>query len=250
MNGLTAADYADTGQWRLIVKVRANGISAFIENTIHTDLEPQLLFSIEWEANDGNLLRNIENAVYDHPRVLDDFSACVIVYDPKTLFMPTEVMEETEGAEETVYTAIYDADPAEVMVDVDADLSAAHCLARGLKGFLNRTFPGAKIESNLMNKVRRFRKENQGVKMYVDVRDREADFVMLDGRNLISASTHPTGAASDVAYHAFNIIDVYGLQPTSTPIVFSGAGVTDELKEIISKLKPGEAIFPKSPSEY
>lgn len=248
MNGLTAADYADTGQWRLIVKVKASGISAFIENTIHTDLEPQLLFATEWEANDGNLLQNIENAVYDHPRVLDDFSACVIVYDPKTLFMPTVVMEETEGAEETVYTAIYDADPAEVMVDVDSDLTAAHCLARGLKGFLNRTFPGAKIESNLMNQVRRLRLGNEGVRLYVQVRETESDFILLDSHNLLSASTHPVNGATDVAYHAFNIMDVYGLRPLSTPIVLSGNGVTDELRLIFSRLQHGETVSLKSKS--
>ena len=246
MNGLTAADYADTGQWRLIVKVRADGISAFIENTIHTDLEPQLLFSTEWEPNGDNLLRNIENAVYDHPRVLDDFSASVIVYDSKTLFMPTAVMEETEGAEETIYTSIYEADPAEVMVDVDSDLTAAHCLAGGLKGFLNRTFPGAKIESNLMNLVRKFRRNNKGVRMYVVARGAESDFVLLEDSDLLSASTHnTTGGATDVAYHAFNIIDVYGHSPLSTTIELSGEDATDELREIFCKLQHGEAISEK-----
>ncbi|MDE6299164.1 MAG: hypothetical protein K2M10_05925, partial [Muribaculaceae bacterium] len=64
MNGLTAADYADTGQWRLIVRIYLSGMSAFIENTIHTDLAPQLLFSSEWECEPDDLLNHIENAVY------------------------------------------------------------------------------------------------------------------------------------------------------------------------------------------
>ena len=65
MNGLTVADFADTGQWRLILKIFNTGIVAYLENTIHTDLEPQMLFSTQWEADGVNLLRNIENAVYD-----------------------------------------------------------------------------------------------------------------------------------------------------------------------------------------
>ena len=101
MNGLTSADFADTGQWRLILKIFPSGMSAHLENTIHTDLEPQLLFSTQWEVDGANLLRNIENAVYDHPRVLDDFSARIIIYERKVLFMPTELIEETEGAEES-----------------------------------------------------------------------------------------------------------------------------------------------------
>lgn len=236
MNGLTAADYADTGQWRLIVQISATGISAHIENTIHTQLEPQLLFSSKWEADTDNLLRNIENAVYDHPRVLDDFSARVIIYDHKTMFMPTRVVEETEGAEETIYTALYECDPAEVMTDVDADLTAAHCLTAGLKGFLNRTFPGAKIESNLMNRVRLLRKENSGKTMYVDVRETESDFILLDGETLLSASTHSTGSRADTAYHLFNILDVYGL-PATTPVILSGDMAGDELKEMVKAVQ-------------
>ena len=236
MNGLTAADYADTGQWRLILKIRPTGISAHIENTIHTDLEPQLLFSSDWDADADNLLGNIENAVYDHPRVLEDFSARIIVYDPHTLFMPTEIAEEEEGSEENVYSTIYENDSDDVIVDVDGDLTAVHCLAKGLKGFLSRTFPGAKVESNLMNKVRSLRINNIGRKMYVDLRDKECDYILLDGNRLLSASTHPAVCASDAAYHAFNILDVYGLPLDGTPVDVSGDGDVGELKGIIGRL--------------
>ncbi|MBD5358453.1 MAG: DUF3822 family protein [Bacteroides sp.] len=240
MNILTAADYADTGQWRLIVKISASGMCAHIENTIHTDLEPQLLFATEWEPDSDNLLRNIENAVYDHPRVLEDYSARIIVYDPKTLFMPTEAMEDIEGAEENVYTSVYKADPSDVMVDIEGDLMAAHCLVTGIKGFLNRTFPGAKLESNLMSKVRTLRQTNDGVKLYLEAREREADFVLLDGRNLLSASTHPFACAADIVYHALNIIDVYELNVKTTPVMLSGEGVTEELKELFKAVNAAQ----------
>lgn len=240
MTILTAADYADTGQWRLVVRISEGGITAEIENTLHKDIEPQLLFSTEWEPDDGNLLKNIENAVYDHPRVLEDFAANIIVYDSKTLFMPTKIMEETEGAEEHVYTSIYDADPAEVMVDVDADLTAAHCLTRGIKGFLNRTFPGAKLESNLMNKVRTLRKNNEGVRMYVESRGTESDFILLDGHNLLSASTHPISCASDAVYHALNIIDVYGFPVKTTSIVLLASKLNEEIGEMIKAVQTAE----------
>lgn len=249
MNGLTAADYADTGQWRLIVKIKSDGMSAHIENTIHEDLEPQELFSVSWETSADNLLRNIENAVYDHPRVLDDFSASVIVYDAKTMFMPTEIMEEAEGEEESVYTSVYEADAAEVMTDIDSDLTAAHCLSPGLKGFLNRTFPGAKIESNLMNKVRTLRRCNEGVRMYVDIRKGESDFVLLNGSSLLSASTHSTEGAADTLYHALNIIDVYGLSPLSAPMEISGDDSAGELREITERLLSRMAGNGESPGE-
>ena len=89
------------------------------------------------------MLQNIENAVYDHPRVLDDFSACILVFDRRTAFMPTELVEEAEGAEETYYSALYSADPADILTDTDGDLTAAYS-PTALKDFLAAHSPGAR----------------------------------------------------------------------------------------------------------
>lgn len=235
MTGLTAADYADTGQWRLLVRIYMNGMSAHLENTIHTELEPQQLFAATWDPGEGTLLQNVENAVYDHPRVLDDFSARIVVYDPKTVFIPTRLAEETEGAEETYYTAIYEADPADVMTDTDADITVAYSPSPGIKGFLNRTFPGARIGCHLMELVKQLRKRTVGHTLYVEARGEETDFVLLDGEKLLSASTHPVIAESDIVYHALNIIDVYGLSPKETEIQFLGTPPSDGLAEVIKQ---------------
>ncbi len=214
MTTLTVADFADTGQWRLIVNIYTTGMTAFLENTLHDDVEPQQLFSARWEPDAENLLHNIENAVYDNPRMLDDFSARIILFDRRTLFIPTLLAEETEGAEEDFYTDLYQAAKEDVIVESDGDITAASSLAPGLKGFLSRTFPGARISSNLMSQVARLRKESagKGVSMHVTPREqeKEADFILLDGSSLISASTHPIGDSEDIVYHAYNIIDAYG----------------------------------------
>ena len=213
MNGLTVADFADTGQWRLILKIFNTGIVAYLENTIHTDLEPQMLFSTQWEADGVNLLRNIENAVYDHPRVLDDFSAKIIIYDPRTVFLPTELAEESEGGEVTV----------------------AYAPARGLKGFLRRTFPGARVECNLMDMLKRCRNDGEGYRMYVEVREGEADFVFLNGRDLISASTHGWTSGDDIVYHALNIMEVYGVAYSEVACRLTGDHLPEETAEALGK---------------
>lgn len=235
MTTLTAADYADTGQWRLIVNIFTSGISAYLENTIHDDVEPQELFTTRWEEGSGSLLQHIENAVYDHPRVLDDFSARIVVYDRRTLFMPTELLEDTEGAEETFYTSLYESEGADVMCDTDRDITAAFSLAPGLKGFLNRTFPGARLGCNLMQEVRRHRHEGEGVRMYIVSREGEADFVLLDGSKLLSASTHTDNGGADIAYHAFNIMDVYGVNPKEAVVSVSGEEVNAEVAEVFKR---------------
>lgn len=222
MTQLTVADYADTGQWRLIVRIYPSGMTALLENTLHDDVEPQQLFATQWEVGRDNLLHHIENAVYDNPRVLDDFSAKIVLFDRRTLFIPTAYLEEHEGAEEEIYTALYTADPADVIVETDKDLTALSSFAPGLKGFLNRTFPGARVSANLMDSVSRLRRENGagGMRMEVAVRDRdkEADFILLDGSDLISASTHSVSGDADVTYHIYNIIDSYGLDAASVSI--------------------------------
>ena len=235
MNGLTAADYADTGQWRLIVNIFPTGITAHLENTIHTDLEPQLLFSTEWEEDADTLLRHIENAVYDHPRVLDDFTARIIVHDRNTLFMPTAVMEENEGIDEIFYTTVFETDPADVMTDTFGDITALYSPTPGLKAFLSRTFPGAMVESALMRRVRRFRKED-GKRIYISVRKGEADFLLFDGEEFLSGSTHGVNAPSDVVYHAVNIIDVCDLVPADVSVMIEGEENVGEVCSLLERI--------------
>ncbi len=236
MNGLSAADFADTGQWRLNIKIFSNGMSAHLENTIHTDLEPQLLFSSNWESDPDALLRNIESSVYDHPRVLDDFSARIIIYDRKTVFMPTQLAEEIEGGEETYYTALYkNVKPEDVISEVEGDVTAAYSPAPGLNGFLNRTFPGARITCNLMNSFRNIKNTGTGKRLYIEVRPGESDFILMDEDSLLSASIHNWNAESDILYHAFNILDVYGISPKDTTYILGGVNLSGETKGILEK---------------
>jgi len=237
MTTLTAADYADTGQWRLIVKIGAGGISAHLENTIHRDVDLQELFSTGWEEGSGSLLEHIENAVYDHPRVLDDFSARIVIFDRKAMFMPTELLLETEGAEETYYTSVYGSDGSDVMCESDKDVTAAFMLAPGLKGFLSRTFPGARVGCNLMQKVRDCRRKGEGKRLSISLREIEADFVMVDGWNLLSASTHSWNTGDDIAYYAFNLMNVYGVDPKDVVVDIDVDGVEapEEMVAFFSK---------------
>lgn len=216
MTTLTVADFADTGQWRLIVEIHLSEMKALLENTLHPEIGAQQLFSVKWDADRDTLLRHIENAVYDNPRVLDDFSARIILFDRRTLFIPTAQLADNDGAEEEIYTTLYpQTDPADIMTETDADITAAYTMAPGLKGFLNRTFPGARVVSNLMESVVRERRSGSGLRMIVAEREREADFIFLDGGSLISASTHSVSCDDDVVYHACNIIQTYGYDTAS-----------------------------------
>ncbi|MDE5887759.1 MAG: DUF3822 family protein [Muribaculaceae bacterium] len=250
MSGLTAADYADTGQWRLIVNIYQTGMTAFLENTLHADLDPELLFSSEWEQNEETLLSHIENAVYDHPRVLDDFSAKIIVYDPHTLFIPTSIMEDTEGIEETFYTSVYKVEPQDIMTDTERDVTALFSPASGLKGFLSRTFPGAKVECHLMAQIRQLKSSAQEGGLFVTVREGESDFILFKEGELYSASTHPTLNENDVVYHSLNIVDTYGLNVYVISVTVSGDYDDEKLREAFSRFISLEQLSVNKRSEH
>lgn len=235
MYTLTAADFADTGQWRLLLKIGCTGLDAALENTLHTEIEPQTLCSVKWDVNRDELLHNIEEAVFNNPRLLDDFATKIILYDPRTLFIPTELAEETSGAEEELYQKVYTADYSDIMTDSDRDLTAAWSLAPGVKSFLMRTFPGARITCNLMEKVRRLREDNKGVSIYAQARDGEADIIMLEDNRLISASTHEWVHPDDIAYLCLNLMDVYGFRPAEVKVYTEGVSEDTEAWRVVKQ---------------
>ena len=228
MYTLTAADFADTGQWRLLLKIGVTGLEALLENTLHPEIEPQPLCMAKWDLNKDMLRKNIEEAVYNNPRLLDDFATKIILFDPRTLFIPTEIAEESAGNEEELYKKVYTAEEADIMIDFDKDITAAWSLAPGIKSFLMRTFPGARITCNLMELVRNLRKNNQGLTLYAFSRTGETDIILLDDDNLISASTHEWHHVDDIAYLAINLLDVYGYNISEVCIKLEGTSSETE----------------------
>ena len=235
MYQLTAADFADTGQWRLLLKIGVTGLEAYLENMLHPEIPPQELCKTRWDFNKDALRQNIEDAVYSNPRLLDDFATRIILYDPRTLFIPTEIAEAHLGSEEEIYRKVYTAEESDIMTDRDKDITAAWSLAPGVKSFLMRTFPGARISSNLLEHVRNLRKENEGLTVYADARPQEVDIIMLDGDALISASTHEWTHTDDIAYLVANLADVYDFSLNDLKIRLTGASDDTEAWKYIKK---------------
>lgn len=235
MYTLTAADFADTGQWRLLLKIGCTGLEAFLENTLHPEIEPQRLCEASWDINKDMLRKNIEDAVYNNPRLLDDFATRIILYDPRTLFIPSDVADESLGAEEELYKIVYTAEESDIMSDRDRDITAAWSLAPGVKSFLMRTFPGARITCHLMEKVRQLRKENARTLLHVGARKGEADIIFLDGQALISASTHEWNHPDDIAYLAMNLLDVYGYKLSRVSIELHGGDINTDAWKFVAE---------------
>ena len=235
-NELTAADFADTGQWRLLLKIGATGLKAFLENTIRKEIPPQPLCESNWPFNRDELKKNLEDAVYNNPRLLDDFATRIIIYDPRTLFIPTEIAQESLGKEEELYKKVYTADDSDIMTDTDDDITAVWAPAPGIRSFLMRTFPGARISCNLFEKIKKLRDEKGGYALYLFARSHEADVILMHNRDLISASTQEWSHTDDLAFLTLNLLEIYNVPLNQSKISVKGAGTDSEAwKYIASK---------------
>ena len=237
MYRLSAADFADTGQWRLLINIRYTGLDAYLENTVHPEVDRQQLCQVSWDFDRDKLTQNIEDAVYGQPRLLDDFATKIILFDPRTLFIPTAIAEKSEESEETLYQKVYAAEATDIMWDEDKDITAVWSLAPGIKSFLMRTFPGARITCNLLEKIRSIRKRlDQGTLLYIEARDGETDLILLHNQNLISASTHEWSHPDDIAYLAVNLLNIYDLKLDETSLEIRGISTESEAwKSILKK---------------
>lgn len=245
-NTNVGANFADTGQWKLIVSVSAHGISAFLKNIYDVETEPVILFKRDWECEPEEILGNVEAAVYDHPRILDDFATHIIVYTPKSLWIPTAMTDEEEF-NENFFTCVYPTAPEDISADFGEEETCLYTLIPGLNSFLQRTLPGCKVTSHLSVLKPRFEKEEK-LKMdfdktrlsvetlYVNIRDNETDiFAFKDGRFLCGA-THNWVETSDIAYKTLLIADTYGLDIRKCEVnVFAHPGVARQLTAILEE---------------
>lgn len=225
----------DTAEWRMVIYVSARGMSAYLKN-IENPLEPVVtLFEEKWQEDDHSLLRHIETAVYDHPQLLDDFSTEIIICSPRSLWIPDEYAGDYEE-QARLYNIVYKADEEDIFSDSFNGMSCLFTLAPGLPSFLRRTLSGAKISSHLGVLVRRFiTRGGEMPRIYVDIREGAVDFVVLDDRKLLLASSHEWRDPNDIAYHVFNIMDVYGLNPQNTQVSLSG--LRDVKQQLVKTLR-------------
>lgn len=230
-NTYQAVRIGDVADWRLICEIGSRGMSAYLKHVDPTQ-EIVTLFEEKWEPG-GDLLKKIENAVYDHPQVLDDFSADIVLVAPRSIWVPSEIVEDDDDRAAELYNQVYDASEADILTDAVGDATCLYCLTPGLKGFLQRTFPGARVHSHLGVMTRRFRERIADMpRIYAEIREDEVDLLAFDGKKLLMAATHPWRDPNDIQYHIFNVINVYGLDPQELQLSLSG------LKEVKAELMP------------
>lgn len=234
-NTYQAVRVGDVAEWKLICQISANGLCAYLKNSNPTE-EIKTLIETDWSCAPENLLAKIENTVYDHPQILDDFSSDIVIVAPRSIWVPAAEVEEDEERAAYLYNQVYSAEEDDIMSETAGDATCLYTLVPGLNAFLNRTFPGGRIHSHLAVMVTRFRERNSDLpRIYIDIRKGEADIIAFDRKKLLMAATHRWHELSDIQYHLYNIMDVYGLKPSEAEVSLSG--LRDIKNELMRELR-------------
>lgn len=261
-NTYRAVRIGDVADWRLVAMVSTRRAAAFLR---HRDPEEPLITLFDeplvmpgsgagMMPESGNApLRRLEQIVYDHPQVLDDFASDIVVVTDETLWLPTDMVLDDDEEAEGWFERVYAGDGSEAMAAESGASTALFRSLPGLKPFLQRTFPGARIHSQLSAMAVMLPRQipagvGEGACICADIRDGEVDLVCSVSGDLLSAATQPWNEPSDIQYHVYNLLSVYNIDPASARLLLSGqreakTGLADEFRRRLGfvELRPAPA---------
>ncbi|MDE5796545.1 MAG: DUF3822 family protein, partial [Muribaculaceae bacterium] len=186
----SAAELADTGRWHLVVRIGDKGAEAWL-NYIADNSRPNRLFTIDFDDSETHI-EQLERAVYDNPRVLDDFSTDVIIDTDRVLWTPKSANdpETVRLMADTLWPDL----ATDVLTDRTGTDVCHFVLTPGLATCMQRTFPGARVVCGL-SVLRRFvaTHHSKGTTLYVDFSDKSMIHILAtQADKLLFASTKPS----------------------------------------------------------
>jgi len=167
---------------------------------------------------DVNLLEYIENAVYDHPELIDDIPAQILVSTPYHLLFPEDTSEDDML---TLAADVFGLDAEDIFVEeYIPGVFSVFGLCKGFRSFILRTFPGIDVQhiSRPIAKKGVVSTSSDEEKILVSVREDGADFLAFRGRALLHGSSREVSARGDIIYYSFKIWNECGFNPSAATI--------------------------------
>lgn len=238
---LGMASLADTGQWRMVVEISDRGMTALLKNVDYKETPTVTLFSRLWdEESCSDLLSALETAVYDNPRMLEDFATQVVVTTPAALWIPEEYTDD-EDFDESLFTDIYKADRADISADFSGGEVCLYTFLPGLNSFLNRTLPGCRIVSHHSVLKSFFENSERSASesgpetdtssrtLYVNIREArggtrtmsDVDIYLFEEGHLLCGATHEWKTPSDLCYWTLLATHAYGFVPDECRLILA-----------------------------
>lgn len=229
---LTPADFADTGQWRLIIYVSSTGMGAVLRHVTDASRPAVQLFDDRWENCGGKeLLDKIENAVYDHPSLLDDYATEIVVCPDGITWVPTEMADEEMASDDEILSLLHvGSAPADVMMENVGEETALYGFTDGFDSFMARTIPGARMRCDISVVLERVRPlaGSTGLTLFL-ISDLGSDMLIAlnDGR-LAAATTISSLSDGDIASLITQCIEAWGKDGEPVKIYVGGSAYKDE----------------------
>ena len=198
------------------------------------------------------LLPALENAVYDHPEMLEDFgSVRVVVEAQHFVVVPLAVSENDTLIHQTFYTMFPD-DDCEVSCCTmpQSGVAVVYGMPRGLRAFLQRTFNNPPIMHHLYPLCEHFQTLNNGstgARLFINLHEHSMDLALFRKGQLVLANTLPWRNAEDAAYLVLHTWKTMNLDALTDEVQLTGDkqrrdALAPLLRRFVKYVMP--AIFP------
>lgn len=196
-------DFSDRTLWRLILTVGMCGLEATFLNVKTHVCVPYLRRA--WECPAPDVLENLEDAVYDDPLLPDDYNVSILISPRSTLLVPPESVDpEARPDIARVLDAVDASETKEVWTEPMGEALALCSLPKGIRGFLNRTFPTEDVRHLMAPIVEHFApvaRSEGGEKMWAHLHEGGVDMAAWRDGRLLHAGTWACKPGADAAYY-------------------------------------------------
>ena len=237
--------------WRLCLRLDSRTLYVMLYNVVEDN--SLIYHEIALDGAASSALKALEEAVYENPALLSDFSRVDCVIDTTTyLTIPTpldtaeyrdKLMSEAhpDFIGETISCQLYGLDTT-ILMGVEQDFI----------GFLRRTFNNPTIHHHLAPLCRYFRGKsrlgNSG-KMYANIHGSRLDLIAFGNDTITLANSFEFRDSADAVYYILACRRMLGLSADSDELFLAGDNSTREtitpiLRQYLAYVMP--VIFPSS----
>lgn len=253
MQTLKNIKIADPRAYRLVLRIRDTALDVMLYSPIEDN---SLVFdSITLAPLPTPRLQALQDAVYDHPVLLSDFSRVSIIIPAEAfLAVPTEGAADSDDCRRLIRTAfpsVSEHDPVFADPTGTAEATLLFSIPADLHAFLTRTYLNPGIHHSLSVLARYFlgaAPRSNSPRALLDLGADSVNIIIADRNRLLLANTFRSSVAADSLYYVMAALQTLGL-PADTPVHVGGhAPYKAELLEKARTLLPAAVplIFPSA----
>lgn len=230
-------DYSDHSVWRLLLTVGMRGVEAVFHNVKTQVCVPYL--TREWECADPDVLKHVEDTVYDDPLLPDDYDTSIFVRPRATLLVPPDMTDaEDVGSLDRVLSVLDGAERKDIWCEPAGEAMVLYSTPAGVRGFLGRTFLTEDVHHAIVPLVSRFTPKASaegGEKMWVHLHPAGVDMVAFRDGRLLHAGCWTCLPGMDAVYYVLFAWRSLEFDPSRGELMVSGK---EELRrEVMTTLR-------------